>query len=198
MTDKYIRKLWVPQGLADPKTRYFQALVSGTPFLPTTGDHQPQKVQQSSASSSKPPSCRSPPPLPPQAVPRQHLHMVPKLKTLQSEQGTHSQLLQGDDSFNVKTFYSDNGSGNWKANWEQPDEVPFKTVALNQNLIDLDLLSSGKNKQQPGFSFTDDFLKTFNSTVPDRANHALPHARHCSQHSTSSHLSSSQVTPVFR
>lgn len=28
----------------------------------------------------------------------------------------------------MKTFYSDNGTGNWKANWEQDQEVKFKTA----------------------------------------------------------------------
>jgi hypothetical protein len=30
----------------------------------------------------------------------------------------------------MKTFYSDNGSGNWQANWEQEKEVKFKTASL--------------------------------------------------------------------
>jgi hypothetical protein len=30
--DKYVRKMWSRKGVADPKTRYMQSLISGVPF----------------------------------------------------------------------------------------------------------------------------------------------------------------------
>jgi hypothetical protein len=33
--DKYVRKLWAKEGIADPKSRYMKSLISGVPFEET-------------------------------------------------------------------------------------------------------------------------------------------------------------------
>ena len=44
--NKYIKRNWVKQGSADPKTRYLQCLMNGVPFR--IEEKPPQKVNNSS------------------------------------------------------------------------------------------------------------------------------------------------------
>lgn len=59
--DKYVRKLWARKGVADPKTRYMQSLISGVPFQEANKamNGEDSKQQTRKPGNNRPPSINN-------------------------------------------------------------------------------------------------------------------------------------------